>query len=88
MTDAVGAEPLAVWDGCQGRREARVMIWFIALRAEMSTATSGGVEIKDINRIPCHTRAGRRHLCGIPDTRLACLVRQDGVADQSTSRSG
>jgi hypothetical protein len=38
MTNAVGAEPLAVWDGCQGRREARVMIWFIALRAaEMST---------------------------------------------------
>jgi hypothetical protein len=46
MTDTVGAEPFAVWDGCQGRREARVMIWFIALRAEMSTATSDGGEIE------------------------------------------
>lgn len=35
MAHAVWAEPLAVWDGCQGRREARVVIRFIALRTSM-----------------------------------------------------
>ena len=33
MAYAIRAEPLAVWDGCQGRREARVVIRFIALCA-------------------------------------------------------
>jgi hypothetical protein len=40
MAHAIRAEPLAVWDGCQGRSEARVVIRFIALRA-------GGYEYGD-----------------------------------------
>jgi len=35
MAYAIRAEPLAVWDVCQGRREARVVIRFIALRARL-----------------------------------------------------
>jgi hypothetical protein len=35
MAHAIRAEPLAVWDSCQGRREARVVIRFIALRARV-----------------------------------------------------
>jgi hypothetical protein len=41
MTYAVRAEPLAVWDGCKGRGEARVVIWLIALRVVVRIEDEG-----------------------------------------------
>ena len=89
MTYAVRAEPLAVWNCCQGRSEARVVIRLIALRVVVSIGDEGWGELGEPRLgIPYRTRVGRRGLCGIPCTHLACQVRRDASADQSTSRSG
>ena len=86
MTHTVRAEPLAVWDGCQGWGEARVVIRLITLRVDMSTR-EGKVGRTRLG-VPYRTRVGRRHLCDIPCTHLAYQVRRDASADRSTSRSG
>lgn len=89
MTYAVRAEPLAVWDGRQGRGEARVVIRLIALCVAVSIGDGGrGEQGEPRLGIPYRTREGRRGLCGTPCTHLACQVRRDASADQSTSRSG
>ena len=88
MTYALRAEPLAVWDGRQGRGEARVVIRLITLRVDVSTGDEGrGEQGEPRLDIPYRTRVGRRGLCGIPCTHLACQVRRDASADQSTSHS-